>query len=117
MLQNEEEDGGFEFIVRLCSDVLLELLLFGDRRRLTRLERVGRRFHLSIENFFSERPFLRLGLQISAYLFIFNEICKAVLRVGRFCGKYAASAFLIRGQCAAVRRTPPRNMENGRSWF
>ena len=115
MLQNYEQEDAFGFVVRLCHDVLLEVLIFGDRRRLTKLERVGRRFHLSIENFFSERPFLRLGLQISAYLFIFNEICKAMLRVGRFCGKYAASAFLIRGQCAAVLRL--RNMENGRSWF
>ena len=66
MLQNEKEDVGFEFIVRLCSDVLLEALVFGDRRRITKLERVGRRFHLNIENFFKERPFLRLSL---------NELC------------------------------------------
>ena len=73
MLQNYEQEDAFGFVVRLCHDVLLEVLIFGDRRRLTKLERVGRRFHLSTENFFSERPFLRLGLQISAYLFIFNE--------------------------------------------
>ena len=71
MLQNEEEDGGFEFIARLCSDVLLEALDFGDRRRITKLERVGLRFHLIIENFFKERPFLRLRLRINAYLFIY----------------------------------------------
>ena len=71
MLQNEEKDGGFEFIVRFCRDVFLEALLFGDRRRLTKLERVDRRFHLIVENFFKERPFLRLGLQIYAYLFIY----------------------------------------------
>ena len=64
MLQNEEEDDGFEFIVRLCRDVFLEALLFGDRHRLTKLERVGRQFHLFTENFFREKPFLRLGLQI-----------------------------------------------------
>ena len=64
MLQNEEEDGGFKFIVRLCSDVLLEALVFGDRLRITKLERVGRRFHLIIENFFKERPFLRFSLEI-----------------------------------------------------
>ena len=73
MLQNEEEDGGFEFIVRLCSDVFLEALVFGDRHRITKLERVGRRFHLSIENFFKERPFLRLELRIDGlYLFSIN---------------------------------------------
>ena len=70
MLQNEEEDGVFEYIVRFCSDVLLEALVFGDRRRITKLERAGRRFLLIIENFFKERPFLRLGLGINAYLFI-----------------------------------------------
>ena len=70
MLQNKKEDGGFEFIVRFCRDVFLEALLFGDRRRLTKLERAGRRFLLIIENFFKERPFLRLGLGINAYLFI-----------------------------------------------
>ena len=64
MLQNKEEDGGSEFIVRLYHDVFLEALLFGDRRRITKLERVGRRFHLYIENFFEEKPFLRLGLKI-----------------------------------------------------
>ena len=67
MLQNEEEYGVFEFIARFCRDVFLEALLFGDRRRLTKLERVDRRFHLYIENFFKERPFLRFHLQIYAY--------------------------------------------------
>ena len=59
MRQNEEENER-EFILRLCRDVLLEALLFGDRRRLTKLERVGLRFHRLIENFFKQRPFLRL---------------------------------------------------------
>ena len=73
MLQNEEEDGGFEFIVQLCRDVFLEALVFGDRRRLTKLERVDRRFHLYIENFFKERPFMRLCHQIYAY-YLFSII-------------------------------------------
>ena len=67
MLQNEEEDGELEFIVRFCRDVFLETLLFGDRRRLTKLERVDRRFHLTTEYFFKDRPFLRLGLEIYSY--------------------------------------------------
>ena len=71
MLRNDEEDGGFEFIVRLCRDVFLEALLFGDRHRLTKLERVDRRIHLNIESFFKKRPFLRLGLQIYPYIFIY----------------------------------------------
>ena len=77
MLQNEEEDGELEFIVRLCHDVFLEVLIFGERRRLTKLERVGRQFHLTTEHFFRERPFLRLGLKIDAYflnLFSFKYV-------------------------------------------
>ena len=61
---NEEHEDEFGFIIRLCRDVLLEALLFGDRRRLTKLERGGHRFHQIIENFFKEKPFLRLGLEI-----------------------------------------------------
>lgn len=72
MLQNEGEKGEFEFIVRLCNDVIVEALLFGGRRRITKLERIGRRFHRINEKFFRESPFLRLGLKIDPlYLFIF----------------------------------------------
>ena len=35
------EEDELEFIVRLCHDVLLEALLFGDRRRIVKLERVS----------------------------------------------------------------------------
>ena len=76
VLQDNEQGDAMEFIVTLCHDVLLEALLFGDRRRLTKLERVGRRFHWAIENFFRERPFLRLDLRIYEYLFVFTEIYK-----------------------------------------
>ena len=65
MQQNEGllvDEDDLEFIVRLCHDVLLEALLFGDRRRLTKLERVGRRFHRIIEDFLQHAPFLRLDL-------------------------------------------------------
>ena len=63
MLQKEDENGGF--FVRLCLDVLLEALLFGNRRRLIKLEGVGRRFHQIIDNFIKEKPFLRLWAGIS----------------------------------------------------
>ena len=53
-----------EFIVCLCRDVLLEALLFSDRRRLTKLERVDRHLHQIIENFFKLQPFLRLSLEV-----------------------------------------------------
>ena len=44
------------FLVKLCGDVLLEVLRFGNRRRLTVLECVGRRM------FFQIKPFHRLNL-------------------------------------------------------
>ena len=47
-----------EFFVRLCRDVLLELLMFGERRRITKLEGIGRRFHQISENFFEQIPLL-----------------------------------------------------------
>ena len=61
--------------VSLCFDVLLELLQFGERRGLAKLERIGRRFHQSVENFFAVMPFLRLDLQIRPrFLFIFRQM-------------------------------------------
>lgn len=62
MRQNEEDD--LEFIVSLCCDVLVEALSSGNRRRLTALERIGRRFHRIIENFFKQRPFLCFSLEV-----------------------------------------------------
>lgn len=67
-----------EFTVRLYRDVLLETLLYGDRRRLTKLEQVGRLLHWIIESFHQRRPFLRISLTIDP-LFVF--ICFYVLSV------------------------------------
>ena len=53
-----------KFFVIICGDVLLEVLQFGNRRQLVKLERVGRRLHWIVENFYGGRPFLRLGLNI-----------------------------------------------------
>ena len=75
--RNEEDDEETaEFYVRLCFDVLLEVLHPGDRRPLTKLERVGRRFHWTIEKYFSDVPFLRLNLELNptGYLFFFSFI-------------------------------------------
>ena len=58
-LENEK------YYVSLCQDVILELLRFGTRRRLAKFERVGRRFHWNIVNFFGEKPFLRLYLNLT----------------------------------------------------
>ena len=74
MLRNEGEEDEFEFSVRLCNDVILEALLFADRRQITEMERVGRRFHRIEENFFRERPFLRLGLKIDQKYLFYSQI-------------------------------------------
>ena len=52
------------FIVRLCSDVVLEVLCWGDRRQLALLEKFGKRFYLLIDGSFKGAPFLRLDLHI-----------------------------------------------------
>ena len=57
-------DGAIEFYLKFCFDVLFEVLRFGDRRRLTKLEGVGRRFHHLVEKLFGEMPFLRLYIQL-----------------------------------------------------
>ena len=53
-----------KFFVLLCGDVLLDVLQFGNRRQLVKLERVGRRLHWIVENFYGSRPFLRLDLDL-----------------------------------------------------
>ena len=68
-MQNANEEV-ITFFVRLCGDVLVEVLCFAERRRLTKFERIGRRFHLISKNFFAEIPFLRLSLEFKpGYLF------------------------------------------------
>ena len=54
-----------QFSVKLCTDVFLDVLAFGNRRRLMKFERVGRRFYWSIENRFSKKPYLNIKLQFS----------------------------------------------------
>ena len=44
----------------LCTDVLDGVLQFGTRRKLSKLECIGRRFHFVIANRFVERPLLVL---------------------------------------------------------
>lgn len=61
------------FILRLCLDDLLEVLRYGDRRWLSKFERVGYRFQSITENFFVEAPFLRLNLELRlGLLFVFQ---------------------------------------------
>ena len=63
LLVNEENEA-VESHLKFCYDVLFEVLRFGDRRRLTKLEGVGRRFHHLVEKWFVEMPFLRLNIQL-----------------------------------------------------
>lgn len=67
MHQIYEDRNELEFFVRLCQDVLLEILQFGSRVRITKLERLGRRLHRIIESFFKLMPFLRLRIEINQF--------------------------------------------------
>ena len=63
-----------EFIIFLCMDVLLEVLGYGDRRRLIKLELIGRRYHRMIENFFKEAPFIRISLRFEPFRLVFLAV-------------------------------------------
>ena len=67
---SQNEGNEFEWLVRLCSDVLFELLRYGSRCRLTKLEWVGQRFHRIIGNFFGIAPFLRLNFDLDPRFFM-----------------------------------------------
>ena len=51
-----------KFFVCLCFDVFFEVLLSGNRRQLVKLERIGRRFHIVIDQKLGVKPFLRFNL-------------------------------------------------------
>ena len=71
----KDESNRVRFFVRLCSDVLLEVLSWGNRRRLALLEKLGRCFHCFIDGRFEEKPFLLLDLHIIPwYIFYFQII-------------------------------------------
>ena len=57
-----------EYFVIFCFDVFLDVLRFGNRRQLIKLEHIGRRLHLSVEKFFGEMPFLCLNLKIEPHV-------------------------------------------------
>ena len=70
----QNDDELVEFYLYLCHDVILEVLQFGDRRPLVKMERIGRRFHWMIEKFFLNVPFHRLDLKLvpaTGYFFFF----------------------------------------------
>ena len=62
--RQDDEEEAIEFYLRLCFDVLFEVFRFGCRRKLTKLERVGHRFHWLVEKYFPDVPFLRLNLEL-----------------------------------------------------
>ena len=83
--QNKEDEYEPEFYVILCFDNLLEVLRSGCRRRLTKLEWIGRRLHLIIEKYFSKMPLLRLDILFeTGYSFSFpsgiNKLLGMLLR-------------------------------------
>ena len=61
-----------EFFIAICNDVLVEILSFGSRFRLGKLECVGRRFNWTVENFLGERPSIRLDFNLIARFLFFN---------------------------------------------
>ena len=56
-----------EFVVRLCSDVFLDVLRRGNRHQLAALEKIGRRLHWQIDGCFRKAPFLWLDLKINPW--------------------------------------------------
>ena len=56
------KDRKAEFFVRLCFDIFFEELSFGNRHQLAKLEPIGRRFRVVIDQKFRVTPFLRLNL-------------------------------------------------------
>ena len=53
-----------EFFIRLCGDVLLDVLRWGSRHQLAELEKNGDRFHWFIDFYFKKAPVLRLYLEL-----------------------------------------------------
>ena len=64
MVCKKNEAKCVRFFVHLCSDVLLEVLQWANRREIVKLEKVGRHFHWIAESYFKNTPFLRLNLSL-----------------------------------------------------
>ena len=69
--QNQDEEGEevIDFRMFLCQDVLFEILQYGSRRALTKIEKIGRRVYYLTENYLSVKPLLRLNIHLSPKLF------------------------------------------------
>ena len=57
-----KKDGNAKFFVHVCFDIFFEELSFGNRRQLAKLESIGRRFRIVIDQKFGVTPFLCLNL-------------------------------------------------------
>ena len=72
-----------EFLIRLCHDVLLDVLRCGNRHQLAELEKNGDRFHWFIDFYFKEAPFLRLEMGLVPwYLILFQNYSKIPMLSG-----------------------------------
>ena len=51
-----------QFVVRLCNDILFDVIRSGNRRQLIELELIGRHFQRFIDRNFGSSPLLILNL-------------------------------------------------------
>ena len=65
----------------------MDVLCWGDRRRLAKLERIGRRFHCSVVKFFREIPFLRLNFELRTW-YLHTFICQNIKKCKIYTIKY-----------------------------
>ena len=60
-----------QFVVRLCNDILFDVIRFGNRRQLIELQRIGRHFQRFIDRNFRGSPLLILNLLQINLQFVF----------------------------------------------
>ena len=56
-----------DFTMRVCEDVLIDIISFGDRRQIAKIEDIGTRFQRCIERNRPERPFILFDLECMNY--------------------------------------------------
>lgn len=65
----DENENSAEFFIVLCNDVLLEALQYGSRCQIIKLEHIGRQLLRINATHLSEKPFLRLNIQLHGFSF------------------------------------------------
>ena len=69
-----------DFTVRVCEDVLIDIISVGDRRQIAKIEDIGTRFQRCIERYRPERPFILFDLEWRG---VFMQECmQAVFTLG-----------------------------------